>query len=129
MAAITRKQPGYRAPPELRTLRRTKKIPVPVREYPGYNFIGLINGPRGHTQQRMQQESGARITLRGRGSAKEGSQCAGQADPSDNEDLHVLITAETEESMSKVLPAFCAARACRGRSVAWPGCDLSYNSC
>ena len=28
---------------------------VQVRDYPGYNFIGLILGPRGNTQKRMEQ--------------------------------------------------------------------------
>ena len=51
----------------------------------------------------MQQESGAKIVLRGRGSVKDGrAQRAGPSDPSDNEDLHVLITADTEESLNKV---------------------------
>ena len=74
-----------------------------MREHPHYNFIGLIIGPRGNTQKRMQQESGAKIALRGRGSVKDGrAGRAGLADPGDNEDLHVLITADTEDSLNKV---------------------------
>ena len=100
---ITRKQPGYRPPPDLRLAKRQRKIFVPVREHPHYNFIGLIIGPRGNTQKRMQQESGAKIALRGRGSVKDGrAGRAGLADPADNEDLHVLITADTENSLNKV---------------------------
>jgi hypothetical protein len=32
----------------------SNKIYIPLNEYPGYNFIGLIIGPRGNTQKRMQ---------------------------------------------------------------------------
>jgi hypothetical protein len=32
----------------------SSKIYIPINEYPGYNFIGLIIGPRGNTQKRMQ---------------------------------------------------------------------------
>jgi hypothetical protein len=32
----------------------SNKIYIPINEYPGYNFIGLIIGPRGNTQKRMQ---------------------------------------------------------------------------
>jgi len=31
------------------TVKKTKKIYVPVRQYPDYNFIGQIIGPRGYT--------------------------------------------------------------------------------
>ncbi len=27
---------------------------IPLKRYPGYNFMGLIIGPRGNTQKRMQ---------------------------------------------------------------------------
>lgn len=33
----------------------------------GYNFIGLIIGPRGNTQKRMQTETNTKIAIRGRG--------------------------------------------------------------
>ena len=34
--------------------RKTKKLYIPVKEFPTYNFIGLVIGPRGNTQKRMQ---------------------------------------------------------------------------
>ena len=116
---ITRKQPGYRPPPDLRLAKRQRKIFVPVREYPHYNFIGLIIGPRGNTQKRMQQESGAKIALRGRGSVKDGRGArAGLADPADNEDLHVMITADTEDSLNKVLAWPASRQICETRASA-----------
>lgn len=39
----------------------TNKIWVPVKEYPGYPFIGLILGPRGNTQKKLERETGAQI--------------------------------------------------------------------
>ena len=46
--------------------KRTKvetKIFVPVKEYPGYPFIGLILGPRGNTQKKLERETGAKIVI------------------------------------------------------------------
>lgn len=44
---------------------KTKKIYIPVEEYPNYNFIGLIIGPRGMTLKRMEQETECKISIRG----------------------------------------------------------------
>ena len=95
----------FRPPPDYRPviLRKTKKIFVPVDKFPDYNFIGLIIGPRGLTQKEMEKESGAKIAIRGKGSVKEGK---GRSDTrasmySEDEKLHVLITADSDESLNK----------------------------
>ncbi|GKD45041.1 branchpoint-bridging protein-like protein, partial [Tanacetum coccineum] len=70
------------------------RINTPMKEYPGYNFIGLIIGPRGNTQKRMEKETGAKIVIRGKGSVKEGRMQHKRdlkPDFSENEDLHVLV--------------------------------------
>ncbi len=54
-----------------RPRKKERKIFIPVRQYPQTNFIGLIIGPRGNTQQRMQRETNTKIAIRGRGSVKE----------------------------------------------------------
>lgn len=41
-------------PVPCRPRKFSNKIYIPINEYPGYNFIGLIIGPRGNTQKRMQ---------------------------------------------------------------------------
>jgi hypothetical protein len=41
-----------------------------MNKYPGYNFIGLIIGPRGNTQKRMERETGSRIVNWGKGLVK-----------------------------------------------------------
>ena len=57
----------------------------------------MIIGPRGETQKRMERESGAKIAIRGKGSVKEGK----GRPMDDHEDLHVMITADTEEAVQK----------------------------
>jgi splicing factor 1 len=59
-----------------RPRKKERKIFIPVRQYPTTNFIGLIIGPRGNTQQRMQRETNTKIAIRGRGSVKEVRACA-----------------------------------------------------
>jgi splicing factor 1 len=51
----------------------------------------------------MLQETNCKIAIRGRGSVKEGrSRKESKPDPSENEDLHVLITGEDDESVDRV---------------------------
>lgn len=38
-----------------------RKVYIPYKEHPSYNFIGIIIGPRGNTQKRMEQETGTKI--------------------------------------------------------------------
>jgi splicing factor 1 len=42
----------------------SRKIQIPQRAYPDYNFLGMIIGPRGMTLKRLQKESGCYITVR-----------------------------------------------------------------
>jgi splicing factor 1 len=93
--------PLFRPPADYRPLmnKRNKKLYIPLKEYPDYNFIGLIIGPRGYTQKQMEQESGARIAIRGKGSLKEGK--GKTQNNEDDDDLHVLITADTEDAIKK----------------------------
>lgn len=63
----------FRPPTDWKPMKKKKKIFIPVKEYPNYNFFGLIIGPRGNTQKRMQKETNCKIAIRGRGSVKEGA--------------------------------------------------------
>ncbi|ETV92722.1 hypothetical protein H310_13149 [Aphanomyces invadans] len=76
--------------------KKLKKVYIPVEKYPDINFMGLLIGPRGSNQKRMETLSGSKILIRGRGSSKEPS---GDAD--EDEDLHVLITADTDEQIAR----------------------------
>lgn len=47
--------PTFKPPPDYRPEKKYRKLRIPQEEYPGYNFIGLIIGPRGNTQKRMER--------------------------------------------------------------------------
>lgn len=47
---LIKRNPSYKPPPDYRPEKKSRKLRIPVDEYPGYNFIGLIIGPRGNTQ-------------------------------------------------------------------------------
>ncbi|KAI5302469.1 Iron-sulfur assembly protein 1 [Ascosphaera pollenicola] len=102
--------PNYHPPADYRRPTKTQeKVYVPVNDYPEINFtlishyeVGLLIGPRGNTLKKMETESGAKIAIRGKGSVKEGK---GRSDAAHNsnqeEDLHCLIMADTEEKVNK----------------------------
>jgi len=91
--------PSFKPPYDYRPeqAKKTMKIYIPVKKYPDYNFIGLIIGPRGMTQKQLEKESGARILIRGKGSVKEGR----SNNQENDDDLHVLITADTRSQLRK----------------------------
>lgn len=91
----------YKPPSDYRPEKRVRKIYIPYKEYPDANFIGLIIGPRGNTQKRMQEETNTRIAIRGKGSVKEGASRAHKYSASDDEDLHVLIVGDRQEDVDK----------------------------
>ncbi|KAK1264528.1 KH domain-containing protein [Acorus gramineus] len=102
ISQLIKKNPAFKPPADYRPPKLHKKLYIPMKEYPGYNFIGLIIGPRGNTQKRMEKETGAKIVIRGKGSVKEGrlqQKRDLKPDPSENEDLHVLVEAETQEAL------------------------------
>lgn len=93
--------PSYRPPIDYRpfSTKKIRKIYVPVKEYPDYNFIGLILGPRGITQRQMEQETGAKISLRGRGSVRDGKGRSATKDNNEDDDLHVVISGDSDEAL------------------------------
>ncbi|KAL1985489.1 hypothetical protein VTN96DRAFT_7819 [Rasamsonia emersonii] len=95
--------PNYHPPADYRRPTKTQeKVYVPVNDYPEINFIGLLIGPRGNTLKKMEAESGAKIAIRGKGSVKEGKGRSDAAHTSNQEeDLHCLIMADTEEKVQK----------------------------
>ncbi|KAK2629091.1 hypothetical protein QTJ16_002194 [Diplocarpon rosae] len=95
--------PNYHPPQDYRRPTKTQeKVYVPVNDYPEINFIGLLIGPRGNTLKKMETESQAKIAIRGKGSVKEGKGRSDAAHTSNQEeDLHCLIMADTEEKVNK----------------------------
>ncbi|XP_043714200.1 splicing factor-like protein 1 [Telopea speciosissima] len=95
---LIQKNPMFKPPSDFKPSKLYKKIYIPLREYPGHNFVGLIIGPRGNTQKRMEKETGARIVIRGKGSILK-KRAHQKPDPSDNDDLHVLVEADNQISL------------------------------
>ena len=92
--------PGFVPPPTFEpvSLLKRRKIYMPIDKYPDYNFVGLVLGPRGNTQKRMERATGAKISIRGRGTAK-----GSRPMPGDNEPLHVVVSAETTKALRKAV--------------------------
>ena len=68
-----------------------------IPKKPGINYVGLLIGPKGTYQKRLQQQSGCKILVRGKGTKKEGM----PPQPDDNEEKHVLIIGDTEENINR----------------------------
>ncbi|MEE6475195.1 hypothetical protein FKM82_010655 [Ascaphus truei] len=83
-----------------------EKLYVPVKEYPDFNFVGRILGPRGLTAKQLEAETGCKIMVRGKGSMrdkKKEEQNRGKPNWEHlNEDLHVLITVEDAQNRAEV---------------------------
>lgn len=73
-----------------------RKIYIPKNN--NFNYTGFIIGPKGTNQKRLEEETGCKILVRGKGSQKEGTSTS-QADESD--ELHVLVTADNPETLAK----------------------------
>jgi hypothetical protein len=70
----TRINSEIKIPSGFRPPLKEVKLYIPQKDHPNYNFVGLIIGPRGLTQKRLESETGAKVTIRGKGAAKEGGQ-------------------------------------------------------
>ncbi|BFZ09578.1 hypothetical protein BsWGS_12617 [Bradybaena similaris] len=83
-----------------------EKLFVPVKEYPDFNFVGRILGPRGMTAKELEQFTGCKIMVRGKGSMRDKAkedQNRGKANWEHlNEELHVLITVEDTRNRGEI---------------------------
>nr|CDS22127.1 hypothetical protein EgrG_000055900 [Echinococcus granulosus] len=86
------------------TLQR--KVYIPVKENPTYNFVGRLLGPRGLTAKQMEQDLGCKIMVRGKGSMRDKrkeDQNRGKPNWEHlQEDLHVLVSVEDYESRAEL---------------------------
>lgn len=96
--------PNFRPPVEYhqqkRSQRPSEKVYIPVKEFPEINFFGLLVGPRGNSLKKMERDSGAKISIRGKGSVKEGKARPEQYAEDAEEDLHCLVTADTDDKVT-----------------------------
>ncbi|KAI4381273.1 hypothetical protein MLD38_007361 [Melastoma candidum] len=98
---------SYKVPPDYKPLLKEDKVHVPFKEYPGYNFIGLIFGPGGDNRKRLEKETGTKIQVIG---IRKGTKDKGEVIQSDRNDLHnsyeemyVHITAETFDKVDAAI--------------------------
>ncbi|CAA0841141.1 KH domain-containing protein [Striga hermonthica] len=89
---------GSHGSPSGLIVKRLVRIDVPVEQYPNYNFVGRLLGPRGNSLKRVEAATGCRVLIRGRGSVKDPEmEAAVRGKPGYehlSEPLHVLIEAE-----------------------------------
>jgi splicing factor 1 len=97
--------PHFRPPVDYKRPTKTQeKVYIPAKEFPEINFIGQLIGPRGNTLKGMEADSGAKISIRGRGSVKEGkSRTDAASNSGQEEELHCLVTADTEDKVQKAV--------------------------
>ncbi|KAF3444424.1 hypothetical protein FNV43_RR14116 [Rhamnella rubrinervis] len=100
---ILKLNPSYKAPPDYKPLLKETRVLIPVKEYPGYNFVGLIYGSGNDNKKRLEKETGAKIQVYGTKvetgekvaiKSSEGSEIHGVF-----EGLYVHISADTFEKV------------------------------
>ncbi|KAI8557400.1 hypothetical protein RHMOL_Rhmol04G0007900 [Rhododendron molle] len=83
--------------------KRTIRVDIPVDQYPNYNFVGRLLGPRGNSLKRVEASTECRVLIRGRGSikdpAKEEMMRGKPGYEHLNEPLHILVEAELPVEM------------------------------
>ncbi|OMO80939.1 hypothetical protein CCACVL1_12688 [Corchorus capsularis] len=100
---ILKLNPSYKAPADYKPLLKEASVPIPVKEYPGYNFAGLIFGPGGDTKKRLEKETGAKVQVYGikanSGEKVEISSPDGSEAQDAYEELYVHLSADTFEKV------------------------------
>ncbi|XP_056642714.1 protein held out wings isoform X2 [Diorhabda carinulata] len=101
-----KKEPLVLPDPDGPVMTLTEKVYVPVKEHPDFNFVGRILGPRGMTAKQLEQETGCKIMVRGKGSMrdkKKEDQNRGKPNWEHlSDELHVLLTVEDTENRAQV---------------------------
>lgn len=78
--------------------KRRLKVPIPADQYPDYNFVGRLLGPRGATLKSLSIEHDCKIMIRGKGSIRKDKEeeVRGKSGYEHvfSEPLHVIIEAD-----------------------------------
>uniref|UniRef100_V9KNZ5 KH domain-containing, RNA-binding, signal transduction-associated protein 2 n=1 Tax=Callorhinchus milii TaxID=7868 RepID=V9KNZ5_CALMI len=80
-----------------KNIKLTERVLIPVKQYPKFNFVGKLLGPRGNSLKRLQEETGAKMSILGKGSMRdkakeEDLRKGGEAKYAHlGDELHVLI--------------------------------------
>ncbi|CAK9148919.1 unnamed protein product [Ilex paraguariensis] len=79
-------------------VKRTIRVDIPVDQYPNFNFVGRLLGPRGNSLKRVEANTECRVLIRGQGSIKDPvkeEMMRGKPGYEHlNEPLHVLVEGE-----------------------------------
>jgi len=54
-----------------KNLKLKERVLIPTKQFPRINFVGKILGPQGSTIKRLQEDTGAKISVLGRGSMRD----------------------------------------------------------
>ncbi|XP_062318982.1 KH domain-containing, RNA-binding, signal transduction-associated protein 2 [Osmerus eperlanus] len=80
-----------------KNIKLSERVLIPVQQYPKFNFVGKLLGPRGNSMKRLQEDTGAKMSILGKGSMRdkdkeEELRKSGEAKYTHlSNDLHVLI--------------------------------------
>ncbi|XP_073055883.1 KH domain-containing protein At5g56140-like [Primulina eburnea] len=79
-------------------VKQSIRVDVPVDQYPNFNFVGRLLGPRGNSLKRVEATTDCRVLIRGRGSIKDPVREEAMRGKTGfehlNEPLHILVEAE-----------------------------------
>ncbi|XP_028399409.1 KH domain-containing, RNA-binding, signal transduction-associated protein 2-like [Dendronephthya gigantea] len=85
-------------------IKLSEKVMIPIKKYPKFNFVGRLLGPKGHTFKRLQNLTGCKMSILGRGSMRDREKEQELLESDDakhghlKEDLHVLIEVEAPKA-------------------------------
>ncbi|CAA2995862.1 KH domain-containing protein At2g38610-like isoform X1 [Olea europaea var. sylvestris] len=89
---------GAPASPSSFTVKKILRLDIPVDNFPNFNFVGRLLGPRGNSLKRVEATTGCRVYIRGKGSIKDPDKeekLRGRPGYEHlNESLHILIEAD-----------------------------------
>ncbi|XP_078071920.1 KH domain-containing, RNA-binding, signal transduction-associated protein 3 isoform X1 [Mustelus asterias] len=80
-----------------KNMKLAQKVLIPVKQFPKFNFVGKLLGPRGNSLKRLQEETLTKMSILGKGSMRDKAKeeelrKSGESKYAHlNEDLHVLI--------------------------------------
>ncbi|XP_076022084.1 KH domain-containing, RNA-binding, signal transduction-associated protein 2 [Genypterus blacodes] len=80
-----------------KNIKLCERVLIPVQQYPKFNFVGKLLGPRGNSMKRLQEETGVKMSILGKGSMRDKAKeeelrMSGEAKYAHlSNDLHVLI--------------------------------------
>ncbi|CAD7966129.1 unnamed protein product [Amoebophrya sp. A120] len=89
--------PGYVAPTDFRPQKLAKKLILPLEKYPNAPFVQVIIGARGANHKKLQELTGCRIMIRGKGMDEKQKY---QTDEDAELPQHVHIEADHEEQIA-----------------------------